>query len=311
MNSQTDNNCQKQSDKKQKKIVRKAAIDNGTLGIAPNGQPSYLSVNKWLEARTANFKERFGGDWELAGKIDQIDNLVPIIIETNVLTENQALKAYLALHNEKNKQDGRIIRFVKNTFGKIVRHKGVDTKQIIPLLDKLFADSVPLYSEYPTPMTGHKEHSNFEMYHNYLNKINLNGKDYFVRLTVQQLKTRTKNFIPNELHNTFISEIQSVNPVSRPDPQHRLQAEQKLTDRITNASGSPVNSQDINRATDKRNSIADAKLLTFLQSARKYKEKFSTRLDINGEPYSNDQAFEINETEKQKEKEDPGRLISL
>ena len=90
---------------------------------------------------------------------------------------------------------------------------------------------------------GHKDHtSNFVGYHHYGNKILLEGKEYFVRLTVQEVKTRKKDFIPNQIHSAHITDVEIYN---------------------TDAS---VNSGIIDPATKSIGKKSDAKLQKFFES---------------------------------------------
>ena len=50
-------------------------------------------------------------------------------------------------------------------------------------------------------------------YHHYLGKINSEEGEYDVRFTVQQIKTnpskrKKEGFIPNQLHSTFVSDVE-------------------------------------------------------------------------------------------------------
>ena len=94
-----------------------------------------------------------------------------------------------------------------------MHHKGYDTSKIIPQLKEIFDESVPLNFELEQEQknradgTPHKKHWNFVGYHNYLGKFKDGEKDYFVRFTVPEEKTRKKDYIAKSLHSTFISDI--------------------------------------------------------------------------------------------------------
>lgn len=59
-------NLPSEEDNKPKKKTERGRIDEatGAFKLAPNGEQSNLSKNQYIEARTKNFKEWFGGDWE-------------------------------------------------------------------------------------------------------------------------------------------------------------------------------------------------------------------------------------------------------
>jgi hypothetical protein len=156
-------------------------------------------------------------DWELTHKINLIDVACVIEILRTDLTEDEAREIYESLALGENKYDGRQVVFIHNTFGKIIKHKGVDTKQIIPQLKEIFDNSVPIYFETERQQApradgkAHKPHNNIVGYHNYLAKIRMENENYYVRFTVQQLNTRKKDFVANQLHSTFITNIDVYN----------------------------------------------------------------------------------------------------
>lgn len=59
-------NLPSEEDNKPKKKTERGRIDEatGASKLAPNGEQSNLSKKQYIEARTKNFKEWFGGDWE-------------------------------------------------------------------------------------------------------------------------------------------------------------------------------------------------------------------------------------------------------
>ena len=201
---------------------------------APNGKDSKLTARQWVQVRTPSFK-KWAGDWESATKFKQIENLAAIPLRQLPIDED-IRTIYGHLENGINENDGLEVRFVNSTLGKILRHKGFNTALIIPQLKQIYDKSVPLgfqiERQQPPKADGrpHKTHTNFIGYHNYLGKISLNGKEYYVRFTVQELNTHKKDFVPNEMHSTYVSDVEIINA-------------------DLNA---PVNSQIINRATDEQ-----------------------------------------------------------
>ena len=150
---------------------------------------------------------------ELREKSRQLEDLVPIVVKA--LPDGFDSKtAYLALENGWNVLDGRVVRFVNSTYGKIIRHKGYDTTRIIPQLKEIFDASIPIgfQPERPQPVrpdgTIHKKHPNFVGYHNYLGKIVDSDVVYYVRFTIQEERTRNKDYIPNSVHSTFVSNVE-------------------------------------------------------------------------------------------------------
>ena len=150
---------------------------------------------------------------ELREKFRQLENLAPIVVRA--LPDGFDSKTtYLALANGQNRMDGRVVRFVNSTYGKIIRHKGYDTARIIPQLKEIFDASIPIgfQPERLQPMrpdgTIHKKHPNFVGYHNYLGKIADSDGVYYVRFTIQEERTRNKDYIPNSVHSTFVSNVE-------------------------------------------------------------------------------------------------------
>jgi hypothetical protein len=126
--------------------IKERAISDGTFMKAPNGRPTNLTEKQWLQVRTPAFKEWFG-DWELANKLRMINNLAPLTVKGKEISNDEAEIIYKSLLNGKNKLDNREVRFVNSTFGKIIRHKGFDVRQIISQLKEIFDNSVPILSE--------------------------------------------------------------------------------------------------------------------------------------------------------------------
>jgi hypothetical protein len=238
--------------------IKEMSVANGTFMKAPNGKPTNLNERQWLQVRTGKFREWFG-EWEKASKLSQIDNLTAIKVTDKNLTAEQAKEIYQSIGEAKNKSDNRSVKFINSTFGKITRHKGVDTKQIIPQLKTVFENAVPIYFETETQKEGHKKHPNFVGYHNYLGKIEIDGKEYFVRFTVQQEKTNSKTYNPNQLHSTFISGIELY------ETKTALSYPRLLTGA-------------------KESGIVDTKLQQFFEIAKQAQVNSSKVVDENGEP---------------------------
>jgi hypothetical protein len=246
--------------------IRDEAIANGTYMKAPNGKSTNLNERQWLQVRTKAFKKWFG-DWELAAKWLKIKSLKAMQIENRTVSEDEAREAYERIGSVENAIDGKKVDFVKTSFGKILRHKGVDTKIIMDKLDVLFKESVPLFFEEETVKEGHKDHSsNFVGYHHYLNKITIDGKDYYVRFTAQEIRTnptkkKADGFTPYQFHNTSISDVD-----------------------IYESTESSVESPGTFPVTGTNRAYVDAKLGNYLESAKEAYENSSKIVDENDEP---------------------------
>ncbi|MGN0861543.1 MAG: JAB domain-containing protein, partial [Candidatus Spyradosoma sp.] len=196
----------------EKAKIREDAQKNGTWMKAPNGAPSKLTPEQWTTVRTKRFKRWFG-DWEKAAKKRIVDEISPLDVSGNApLTQKEIEEKFVSFGAVKNGFDGRSVVFPKETAGKILRHKGVDTSRVVADFAKLFQESVLLFSEPEIRMEGHKFHPNIKAYHNYVNKIALseNGqmREYYIRFTVREERVRDRNRVgKNEVHSSAISEI--------------------------------------------------------------------------------------------------------
>ena len=244
---------------------------------APNGKPTNLTERQWIQVRTPAFKKWFG-DWEKGlAKILEIVGIEPVVVNS-INSDIDIETIYKNIGEVKNK-DGRRVRFVNSAFGKIIRHKGYDTQKIIPFLKTIFENSVYLGfqndkgNRLRSDGTIHKEHRNFVGFHNYLGKFIDGINNYYVRFTVQELKTRKATFNPNELHSTYISDI----TVYENTDQHAL-----------NTGNSPGKVG----AVGYDNIIAD-----YFAEFNKAAENTSKVVDENGEPrvvyHATDNAFTI------------------
>lgn len=252
--------------KKEKAQIEKRAKKDGSWMKAPNAKDTKLDELQWTEVRTTPFKNWFG-DWTQAATLKMIDELSPEPIVRNTFDDKQLRETYASLPNGKNIYDGRIVEFVNVSLGKILRHKGFDYRQIIPQIKTVFDKSVPIFFEEELLKPGHKVHGNYEGYHHYLGKIEMDGRNYYVRFTVQELHTnptkkKSPGFTPNQLHSAHISDIE-----------------------IYSADLHPVDSQIINRATDNEISTnIDTKLQNYLETAKQTAKNSSKIVDGNGEP---------------------------
>ena len=152
------------------------------------------------------------GELSIVEKANLIKFLPPISLnEEEHITQKEAEAIIENLAVGTNKYDGIKVLWVKNTIGKILRHKGFDTSLLIPKLKVVFDNSVPMLSELELLKDGHKTHPNFKGYHHYVGKIEFESREYYVRFTLQEINTRRKDIIPNQFHSTYISDIKITN----------------------------------------------------------------------------------------------------
>ena len=120
---------------------------------------------------------------------DEILNLEPIEIEPNSLTKDELRREYNNLPSVI--KNGREIEFYHSAFKKIYKPGGL-FGQIVPVLDEVLAQSVLAYSEGDNlggmirpDGTVHKKHPNVGRFDNYVGKVSINDREYYVRTTVQ------------------------------------------------------------------------------------------------------------------------------
>lgn len=173
--------------------------------LIENGDGTYGISNEAPDVKEESKK--------LLERVEKISSLVPVEINTQEITVDEAENIYKTIGYAQNKEDGRKVLFANGTFGKIISHQGYDTKRLIPKLKECFESSVCLFGEREIKKDGHKPHTNFEGYHHYVNKIVDGGEEFYVRFTVQEVKTKTgkkykEDFTPYQFHNSHVSDIE-------------------------------------------------------------------------------------------------------
>ena len=243
----------------EERAIEEQAKKDGTWMKAPNGKPTNLTEKQWVQVRTRAFKDWFG-DWEKAAKLRMIGNISPVSVDRfSHIEQKEAEAIFEKLENGKNIHDGCEVQWVKSAVGKILRHKGFDTSRLIPVIKDVFDNSVLIASEQEMKREGHKEHPNFKGYHHYVGKIQADGKEYYVRFTLQELNTHNKNIVANQLHSTYVSDIEITSADTR-----------------VNTGNAP--------ATANTSTFVDAKLRQFLEEAKEAADNSSKVVDENGEP---------------------------
>ncbi len=238
-------------------------IDNakrdGTYMKAPNGKPTNLNERQWAQVRTKAFKQWFG-DWEFTARAKAIESLEPIKVEAHSMARDELKEIYGNLPSV-TKGDKKI-SFYGSAFGKNYRDGGLFAKAV-PVLDNVLDNAVLAFSETdnragkqrPDGST-HKKHPNIDSYDNYVGKVEIDGKDYYVRFTV----TNEKN--QSGVHSQFVSDVTLYSNTA------------------TSLSG--LDSSLQSRGT--YDGIVDAKLADFLEKAKEAEENSSKVVDENGEP---------------------------
>lgn len=158
--------------------------------------------------------ERFGpggeinqSDQELAEKYELVQHLNPTLILAEEISKDQAEQIYKGLGSAINVFDQHEIKFSKSVFGKLISDKNREAVlKSIPQLKEIITGAIPIYTELER---NRKKHPNIFAYHNYLNKIDVDNKLLYVRITAEELKS-VKIKEADNLHALFISDIKII-----------------------------------------------------------------------------------------------------
>lgn len=185
--------------------------------------------------------------------VSDVENLKATAIKPHSMSRDDQKRLYQSFKPETNVSTGETVEFYTSAFGKNHRENGLFEK-IIPQIRELFKESKLIYSE-PEQLAGetrrdgtnHKVHRGITGYGNYLNKANIDGKEYYVRFTVQRKKNESG------LHSSFVSNVELYNnPVAV----------------AYNPSSNGGRRLDYDR-------ITDAKLKTYFEKSKENANKFS------------------------------------
>ena len=186
-------------------------------------------------------------------RIEQINKISPERVEDKPTTRKEARSAYMEL--KPVEKDGATVEFYNSAFGKAWHGEDCLFGKIIPKIREIFKSSVLAYSETDNlggklkpDGTIHKKHPNIKAFHNYVGKVIIGNKPYYVRFTVQEGTDAKQG-----THNFFVSDISLYNNTVR-----------NVTTDTNNTLG--------NTNTD---GIVDAKLKNFFETSDGDGQKFS------------------------------------
>jgi hypothetical protein len=150
-----------------------------------------------------------------------------IMVPRERLSAEEAAAAYRGIGTRTNVHTGVTADFVHPAFGKIMHHKGFDPR-VISVLAEVYEKATLGWSE---PVNeAHKMHPNFTGYSHYIAKLDIDGKEYYARLTLEDLKVGKKKLTAtSQFHSIFISHAELYNvsgpgvipkiiPWARPEP---------------------------------------------------------------------------------------------
>ncbi|MBD5283788.1 MAG: N-6 DNA methylase [Bacteroides sp.] len=150
---------------------------------------------------------RDGEEMSEGERLQAIRALEPIEVKPNNLSRAELREIYNNLPAVD--KDGREIEFYHSSFKKIYKDGGL-FGQVVPVLDRVLEQSVLAYSEDDNlggmmrpDGTIHKDHPNTLSFDNYVGKVNIDGMDHYVRITIQHDKGSR-----NGMHACFVTEVE-------------------------------------------------------------------------------------------------------
>ena len=207
---------------------------------------------------------RDGEDMTDGERLLAIRALEPVKVKRNELSKAELREVYNNLPSvEKN---GVEIEFYRSAFKKIYKEGGL-FGQVVPVLDEVLDNSVLAYSEEDNlggmtrpDGTIHKEHPNVDSFDNYVGEVNIDGREYYVRTTVQHSEKSSTG-----THSFMVTGIEvyekTANALSLP-----------ITTRARGNAGGEILGESrtipiTSRGTTDFDGIVDAKLQQFFERA--------------------------------------------
>ena len=223
---------------------------------------------------TGEVKFRDGQGVSKRDRLRAIRALEPVAVKRNNLSRAELREIYNNLPSVE--KDGREIEFYRSAFKKIYKDGGL-FGQVVPVLDDVLEQSVLAYSEEDNlggmvrpDGTVHKEHPNVDSFDNYVGKVSIEGKEYYVRTTVQHSEKSTTG-----THSFMVTQVEvyekTANALSLPIT---TRARGNVGgDNATESRTIPISS----RETTDFDGIVDAKLQQFFERASAEADKLDMR----------------------------------
>lgn len=216
------------------------------------------------ESGDGSTRYRDGGEMSDGERLRAIRALEPIVVEHNDLSKDELREVYGSLPGVE--KDGRLVEFYRSAFKKIYKEGGL-FGQIVPVLDDVLDNSVLAYSEADKlggmvrpDGTIHKEHPNVDSFDNYVGKVNIGGKEYYVRTTVKREIGQAGT------HSFFVSDVSLYEKDAPRLTLPNFPSGESYMERSIN----PTESRTIpitSRGTTDFNGVVDAKLRQFFERA--------------------------------------------
>ena len=216
------------------------------------------------ESGDGSTRYRDGGEMSDGERLRAIRALDPIVVEHNDLSKDELREVYGSLPGVE--KDGRLVEFYRSAFKKIYKEGGL-FGQVVPVLDDVLDNSVLAYSEADKlggmvrpDGTIHKEHPNVDSLDNYVGKVNIGGKEYYVRTTVKREIGQAGT------HSFFVSDVSLYEKDAPRLTLPNFPSGESYMERSIN----PTESRTIpitSRGTTDFNGVVDAKLRQFFERA--------------------------------------------
>ena len=192
------------------------SIDEENLFRKPvGGNSGYVGYSMSKRAEQAREEESTSGedleevnarDLPISERAKRIKELHPIEVKRNNFNKENLKNIYNNLPSVN--KDGYDIEFYHSAFNKIYKEDGI-FGQVIPSLDKILKESLFAYSEKDNlggqkrpDGTIHKAHPNVQSFDNYVGKVRIEDKDYYLRFTVQQSEKNSSG-----THSFMVTEV--------------------------------------------------------------------------------------------------------
>ena len=209
-------------------------------------------------------KTKFRDGESEGARLLAIRGLKPIEVESNSLNKAELQEVYRNLPSVE--KDGREIEFYHSAFKKIYKKGGL-FGQIVPVLDQVLEQSVLAYSEKDNrggevrpDGSVHKYHPNVTTFDNYVGKVVIGGKEFYVRTTVEN------GVGQSGAHSFFVSGVEVYEKTADGLSVPNFPSGESDHQRLDNPAGETT-STEIPRVKPAADGIVDAKLRQFFERA--------------------------------------------
>lgn len=241
--------------------LNNSAMDKGLLGEDSPAYGAEISLSE--ETGEEGVMYRDGAELSDGERLRAIRALEPIEVERNDLSRAELREVYNNLPAVE--KDGRQVEFYRSAFKKIYKD-GSLFGQVVPVLDEVLEQSVLAYSEEDNlggtvrpDGSVHKKHPNVGSFDNYVGKVNIDGKEYYVRTTVQRGYDGR-----NGTHSFFVTDVSLYEKAADIDSSPGYP---RATETSGNNSAEGLSLPITTRARGTNDGVVDAKLQQFFERA--------------------------------------------